>query len=221
MHQRWHEISFLHWRCQPALLQDRLPPQLRLDQFDGSAWLSLTPFLLQGMRPPLVPRFLGLDFPETNLRTYVLGPDGPGIWFFSLDAGRLSAVVGARAVYGLPYYRAEMEVKITDRDLLYVSNRSGRANVAIRIERGAAISAPSQRDLFLTARFRLYSLRKRTLLTAEVSHPPWQLNALRILQFEEGLRQAAGLLFEGDPDLCHHSVGVDAKIGPPIPSHQK
>lgn len=36
-------------------------------------------------------------FPETNLRTYVLGPDGrPGIWFWSLDATSPSAVAAAR-----------------------------------------------------------------------------------------------------------------------------
>src|ERR1043165_865825 len=83
MLQRWHEISFFHWSCDPMLLRKRLPAGLELDTFDGKGWISLTPFLLKGLRPPLVPRSLGLDFPEMNLRTYVVGKKGPGIWFFS------------------------------------------------------------------------------------------------------------------------------------------
>src|SRR5262249_5292507 len=106
MLQRWHEICFFHWSCDPQLLQPRLPPGLRLDTFDSKAWIGLTPFLLTGLRPPLFPQALGLAFPEMNLRTYVIGADGPGIWFFSLDAARFVAVLGARAMYGLPYYWA-------------------------------------------------------------------------------------------------------------------
>ena len=112
MLQRWHEISFFHWSCDPALLQPRLPPGLRIDTHEGKAWISLTPFLLTGLRPPLFPHALGLTFPEMNLRTYAVGPDGPGIWFFSLDAARIIAVLGARVSYGLPYYWSDMRVDI-------------------------------------------------------------------------------------------------------------
>src|SRR4051812_24990704 len=101
MLQGWHNISFFHWSCDPKLIQSRLPAELEVDTFDGKAWISVTPFLLTGLRPPLVPRYLGQTFPETNFRTYVQGPKGPGIWFFSLDAARLNAVVGARTTYGL------------------------------------------------------------------------------------------------------------------------
>ena len=96
MLQRWHEISFFHWSCDPAVVQPRLPSGLQPDTFDGKGWVSLTPFLLTGLRPPLIPHALGLVFPEMNLRTYVMGPNGPGIWFFSLDAARIVAVLGAR-----------------------------------------------------------------------------------------------------------------------------
>src|SRR5262245_20563323 len=72
MLQRWHEISFFHWSCEPSLLQSRLPLPLTIDTFDGKAWIGLTPFLLTGLRPPLFPHRLGLVFPEMNLRTYVL-----------------------------------------------------------------------------------------------------------------------------------------------------
>src|SRR2546430_4663808 len=125
MLQRWHEISFFHWSCDAALLRPRLPNRLQVDTYEGKAWISLTPFLLTGLRPPLFPRALGFVFPETNLRTYVIGPNGPGIWFFSLDAARLSAVVGARATFGLPYFWADMHVDISSAENFYFSNRGG------------------------------------------------------------------------------------------------
>src|ERR1044072_1701490 len=103
MYQAWRNLTFLHWRYPPAVMQAHLPKGLQVDTFDGSAWLRLAPVLL------------GLTystFPETNVLTYVRGPDGKsGVWFFSLDAASLSAVIGARIAYGLPYMWSRMSVK--------------------------------------------------------------------------------------------------------------
>src|SRR4051794_8797404 len=144
MLQRWHEISFFHWSCDPQLLQPRLPDGLQPDTFDGKAWISLTPFLLTGLRPPLVPHSLGLVFPEMNLRTYVIGPAGPAIWFFSLDAAKLSAVAGARATFGLPYFWSDMRVNIGDLENFYFSNRGGRVKARIRVAKEEEIGEQSE-----------------------------------------------------------------------------
>jgi uncharacterized protein YqjF (DUF2071 family) len=215
MLQRWHEISFFHWSCDPGLLQPRLPEGLQVDTFDHKAWISLTPFLLTGLRPPLAPQALGMDFPEMNLRTYVVGPKGPAIWFFSLDAGKLTPVLGARSTFGLPYFWSDMQVDIGPTENLYFSNRGGRARALIRIEKGQSIVDQSHLDVFLTARLRLYSTIAGRLVTAEVEHPPWELNRLRVIQFEENVRRAMGVEFASNDFLAHHSHGVDTKIGAP------
>jgi uncharacterized protein YqjF (DUF2071 family) len=215
MLQRWHEISLFHWSCDPSLLQPRLPAGLAIDTFEGKAWVTLTPFLLKGLRPPLFPPALSLDFPEMNLRTYVVGASGPGIWFFSLDAARLSAVVGARATFGLPYFWSEMFVEIGPTENLYLSNRSRRATAIIRVAKEAQILKQSELDVFLTARYRFYSGYCGQLITARVEHPSWELNRVRILQLEETVRRTMKVEFPGDDFLAHHSVGVDARIGVP------
>ena len=51
------------------------------------------------------------DFCETNVRTYVRDASGrPGIWFLSLDAARLGAVITARTTYRLPYFWSAMRI---------------------------------------------------------------------------------------------------------------
>ena len=96
MFQNWCSLSFLHWRCDARALQARLPTGLELDTFQQSGWIGLTPFRLTGLRPPGLPPLPWLStFPETNLRTYVRGPAGPGIWFYSLEAASALAVLGA------------------------------------------------------------------------------------------------------------------------------
>ena len=70
MFQTWDSLTFLHWRYQPDVIRRVVPPQLELDTFDGAAWVGLTPFLLTGLRPPLLPRIPWVStFPEMNVRT--------------------------------------------------------------------------------------------------------------------------------------------------------
>src|SRR6266545_3145162 len=112
MLQHWRRLTFLHWPYPPPAVQALLPPGLEVETFDGAAWVGLVPFLMDGVRPPGVPPLPWASrFPETNVRTYALGPDGRGaIWFLSLDAARLGAVLTARASYALPYFWSRMSV---------------------------------------------------------------------------------------------------------------
>ena len=215
MLQRWHEISFLHWSCDGSDVAPHLPPGIIPDLYEGKAWISLTPFLLRGLRSPLLPKWLGMDFPEMNLRTYVIGREGPGIWFFSLDAGKLSPVLGARAAYGLPYYLAKMTIQVGKRANIYTVRRNRTVRARIEVLKGPPIATPSALDVFLTARFRLYSTWARRLITAKVEHPPWQLQHAEISDLEENVRAASRVAFPSGDFLVHHSIGVDTKIGLP------
>src|SRR5215204_7511450 len=114
-------------------LRALVPHPLELDEYDGSAWLGLTPFEVTGLRPrgapppPIVSRFL-----ELNVRTYVRWRDRPGIFFFSLDCTSAAAVAAARRGYQLPYFRARASTE----------RRGGRVRfnlqrVAARDARGA------------------------------------------------------------------------------------
>ena len=138
--QEWRDLLFLHWRVPAQELRPRVPPQLSIDEREGSAWVSMTPFTLRNGRlrglPPLP------DFHELNFRTYVTHPrGGPGIWFFSLDAASLVAVAAARLSVRLPYFLARMERG----EGWYRSRRAGgRGNFEVRYAKGRELGrAPS------------------------------------------------------------------------------
>lgn len=183
MGQTWDDLLFAHWPLPVASLRPLVPRELPLDEFDGCAWLGITPFRLTGLRvrgvPPL-PRLS--DFPELNVRTYVTLGGKPGIFFFSLDAARRYAVVAARRLYHLPYFHARMRARTTARGVDYESTRADRRGHDARLTGTYAgdgtprPAAPSSLEYFLAERYCLYTLDpSRRVLRAEIHHPPWPL----------------------------------------------
>jgi uncharacterized protein YqjF (DUF2071 family) len=214
MFQTWRSITFIHWRYDAALLRRFIPNALEIDLCDGCAWISLTPFRVENLRPRFAPPLPWLScFPETNLRTYVRGPDGHrGIWFFSLDADRLLGVIGAKLSYALPYKWAQMDVSRDGNTLTYHSKRTD-AFSDIVIETGENL-APEELDKFLTARFRLYTVILGRLSYAQAEHAPWQLCRATARRLDQSITAAASLSPRGAP-ILHYSYGVDVRISRP------
>src|SRR5437879_12933200 len=105
--QEWSDLLFIHWRVAASDLRRHVHDRLSIDERDGSAWISMTPFTLRRGRLRGLPALP--DFHELNFRTYVTLSGQPGIWFFSLDAANLLAVAAARLTVRLPYFPARMD----------------------------------------------------------------------------------------------------------------
>jgi uncharacterized protein YqjF (DUF2071 family) len=218
----WHTLTFLHWRYDPAVIQSLLPPGLKVETFDGSAWVGLVPFEMRVTAPrgQAVPWVS--NFPETNVRTYATAEDGSsGVWFLSLDAARLGAVVVARTTYRLPYFWSKMHVSSVGPIVTYRSRRwwpgPFGASSAVAIEVGEPFAPDELGDLdhWLTARWRLYSARREGLRFARADHPPWPLHRARVVHLDDHLIEAAGLPAPDGEPLVHWSPGVDVRIGFP------
>jgi len=213
MSQTWRRLTFLHWPYDPGLVRPLLPPGLVLDTFDGAAWIGLVPFEIHNLRG--IPHF-----PETNVRTYVIGPDGSrAVWFFSLDAARLAAVLGARVAYRLPYFWAEMGVASQEETVHYWSRRRRPHSTSvisdIVVKPGERFEAKElgDRDRFLTARYRLYTLLYGRLGWAQIEHEAWPLASATVVTLEQNLIETAGLPTpEGQP-LAHYAEEIDVTIG--------
>jgi uncharacterized protein YqjF (DUF2071 family) len=208
MVHRWDTLTFLHWRFEPEVVQRLLPGGLTAETIDGAAWVGLVPFLmrvrlLHATSLPWASRFC-----ETNVRTYVRDRTGrSGIWFFSLDAARLGAVVVARMTYRLPYYWSTMRLQQDGSRVRYQCRRRWPGNEHPSSHAVVDVGAPyepeelSELDHFLTARFVLFSATRRRQRFAMAQH--------------DELVEAAGLPHPAVEPVVHYSPGVEVRIGRP------
>jgi uncharacterized protein YqjF (DUF2071 family) len=219
-HQNWRRLFFAHWRLDALALRPLVPRSLEIDDYHGSAYVSLVPFVVEAARPVGAPPSLAIQFLETNVRTYVrLNGAEPGVYFFSLDAASLLAVAGARASLGLPYFWASGRERLRHDEVDYTLRRrlSGAGcRVRYRVGDPRGPAPPGTLDHFLVERYVLHVRRGPSLWTVRVRHQPYPLYATDLLELEQTLVSAAGLVQHlGQPDLIHFAAGVDVDIFPP------
>jgi uncharacterized protein YqjF (DUF2071 family) len=223
MRQRWDSLSFLHWPYDVDVVQRFLPAGLTVEAWDGRAWIGLVPFEMH-VGGPAGPHMV--RFPETNVRTYVVGPDGrPGIWFFSLDAGSVAAVTAARASWQLPYFWSRMSIRRDGDEVVYTASRRApgpaKAGHEITVVAGDALSDVGEFEHYLTARFTLWNAVAGKLMRTQADHPPWQLRAATAVECREDLLATAGLPAPEGAPIAHYSDGVDVRIGAPRPARRR
>ena len=226
MHQRWEDVSFLHWRVDAADVAPLLPAGTTPDTYDGSSWVGLIPFRMVGAalgRGPSVP-WLG-TFAETNVRLYAVDGEGRrGVVFRSLEAQRLAVVLGARVSFGLPYCWASMRVRHVGPDIAYTTRRrwpgprGTRSFVVVRpgedVVRGDPLAD------FLTARWGLHTRVAGRSLWVQNEHVAWPLRTATLQHLDDELVAAAGLpgVTDREPDSVLWSAGVETVFGLPIRS---
>ncbi len=221
MHQRWDDLLFLHWACDPAQIQKRLPAGLHVDTFDGQAWIAIVPFFMRGIRPRYCPTVPGLsDFLEMNLRTYVHDDAGrPGVWFDSLDCNQSLAVWTARALFHLPYQNARMTVtRRADGLIHYRSQRRGQAHVSefkYRLKTTTHLAAPGTLEFFLAERYLLFANTPRGLRSGRVHHAPYPLAEVELEAWDADLFRLNDYPVPNrPPDHIIGSPGVTVKVYP-------
>lgn len=234
MRQRWQRLTFLHWPFEPQAVQRLLPAGLHAETYGGAAWVGLVPFFMRvatpgGRTAPWVSGFC-----ETNVRTYARDDAGrPGIWFLSLDAARLGAVVTARGTYRLPYFWSSMRLghrggepaagprPAAGTEVVYLCRRRWpgphpvTSRIRVRVGEPFGPGEATEHDHFLTARWRLFSLVAGRLFCARACHPPWPLYHARAEIVDDQLLTAAGLPRPDSDPLVHYSPGVSVAIGRP------
>lgn len=222
MLQGWYDLASLHWRYEPDEVQRLLPDGYRVDVFDDAAWVGLIPFHMRRIRIPRLPALGPLStFPETNIRTYIVDPEGRrGVWFCSLDITRLLPTLVARVSYRLPYCWATMRIGTEGDVWSYTSRRRwprGTATSSVQVRVGAEVGAADITELehFLTARWALGTRFGRQLMWAKVEHPPWPIHRAEVLDWDETLMRAAGLTPPTEAPVALWSPGVEVRIERP------
>jgi uncharacterized protein YqjF (DUF2071 family) len=220
---RWLTQTFVHWPFPPGVVQALVPEELVVDEYEGAAWVGLTPFLMADVRPPGLPAAVpGLPtFAETNLRTCVRHRDGrDGFWFLSIEVA-FPLMLAARAV-GAPYTPGTLEVSANEDTVSYTGSRwIGEASYRLVVRTGEPIE-PTERDLWLTSRWRAYTRRLGMLWVTPVEHEPWPLADAAVEVLEETLTTAAGLPAPLGEPVVHFSEGVrHVRLGPSRPLQRR
>ena len=228
MRQTWERLLFVHWEADADAIQAMLPPGLKVDTFEGRAYVGLVPFLMRNVRPVWSPPIPGLShFPEVNVRTYVHQEGAnPGVWFFSLDAENAIAVKIARTLFKLPYFRADFTVERDGERVDYRCRRRGgnRPGCDIRYAPTgqAATATPGALEFFLAERYLLYSHDGNRLFRGQVHHMPYPLQQAEVEIQENSLIQAAGVPLRksgaGSAPLIHYARGVEVEVFPLRPA---
>lgn len=194
----WIDMVFLHFEVDAARLGEVVP--FPLDLHGDQAFVSLVAFTMRRFRPAFGGRPAAwLTAPIAtqrflNLRTYVRGPHGPGIFFMREWLDHPLAVRLGPPTFGLPYRKGRLTYQHHD---LSVSGHIAAETVG-RFEgrpAGTAATAPAgSREAFLLERYTAYTAAGFRPLAFRVWHEPWRFRPLELTSssmetFLQALRQ--------------------------------
>ncbi len=221
--QAWRQAVFLHWRVDSALVAPLLPAGVRPDEFDGSTWVGLIPFVLERTAFPPLPVIPWLGtFIEINVRLYSVDDRGRrGVVFRTLEAQHLLPVIAANAGIGLPYRWARMRSGRRDDRIAYSSTRIIGAQhpstrVRARITDRSADGDPLA--TFLTARWGMHVGRRHGVDYWRNEHEPWRLFHAEVESLDDELVASSGLpgVATRPPDSVLFSPGVQTRFALPV-----
>lgn len=179
MMQKWVDLLFLHWPVPKNVMEDLIPPELELDTYDKDAWITIIPFKVSRMRlrnMPQIPYFR--SYLELNVRTYVKRNGMKGVYFFSLDASKVHAVLGARMAT-LPYFYANMDMRKNGDTFRFNSRRIGEESAVFNASyRPVGEPFTPQKDSlndWLLERYYLWTYKFGSLFRVGIHHGRWEM----------------------------------------------
>jgi uncharacterized protein YqjF (DUF2071 family) len=239
MTQQWCDLLFAHWPVPIETMRALVPPQLKLDTWDGMAWIGVVPFRMQGVRPRWLPAVPWLSaFAELNVRTYVKvcdrGLEKPGVYFFSLEAANPVAVALARGLFLLPYFNAKMGLLDDGKRIHYASRRTHRHAPAAEFVGSYAPNgpiyhaAPGSFDAWLTERYALYTTgllpvsgltsgeaqAGNPIYIGEIHHVRWPLQLATASIERNNMTAVSGIALPDQPPVLHFARQIEMVVWP-------
>jgi uncharacterized protein len=221
--QSWCDLLFAHWPVAADRLRPFVPSALTLQEFEGTAWLGVVPFRMEGvMRRPLPDLPWVSAFPELNVRTYVEHRGRAGVWFLSLDATNPLVVWAARRFFHLPYFRARMRLSPGGHQVHYQSRRNSDARVGFEAEFGPVsdpyLAEAGTLDHFLTERYCLFAQSPDGRLTrTDVHHAPWPLQRAQATIHANSMTAPYDLAMSPAPAHLLFARRLDVVVWSPTP----
>jgi uncharacterized protein len=211
-YQEWRKAIFLHYEADPSQLEKLIPSFVKLDLFEGKAYVSLVAFTVCHARAAMLPSFAPIsDFHEVNLRTYVTDGKHPGIFFLSMEASKFSSAFLSRAVTGLPYEYSSISRK-EEAPYEYHSRHEKKGfHFDAVYTPSSVITNPLSIDKWLVERYCVYMQLKRLGYRYDVHHLPWQLQNIELSQLS-CLYRAGANEYRENMIGSHYSEGVQVLL---------
>jgi hypothetical protein len=182
---QWNNLFLATYAVPPALLENRLPPGLVLDQREGNAFVSLVAFEFLDTRVFGIPWPGYRNFGELNLRFYVRQGEQRGVVFIREFVPQRLIAWMARLLYNEPYVAAPISVVRQDGpEVITMEYRLQYAGREHRIT--ATGSKPpfqpaedSTEHFFKEHHWGYGTTRSGQAIRYEVGHPLWAVYPVR------------------------------------------
>lgn len=218
MFQSWRDLLFMHWPVSAAALRPLVPEPLAIDTHDGTAWVGITPFRIEGLRARLLPPVPGLSsFPELNVRTYVSYGGRRGVWFFSLETPNQVAVLAARVGYHLPYRVADLRVEQGSDGWFHCVSQRDDARLEVRYRAAGDVrqAEPGSLEFFLCERYALYVVDgDGDVRRGDIHHGLWPLQPAEAELGVNTMAAVHGITLPPHGPKLHFSARQDTLIWP-------
>lgn len=220
--QTWCDLLFAHWPVPSSVLRPLVPEPLNIQEFDGTSWIGIVPFRMEGvmLRPfPDIPWISA--FAELNVRLYVEYNGKPGIWFLSLDATNPLAVWAARRYFYLPYYNADIKLENQSEQFHYALHRKEKSmpvdfDAVYEPDSEIYHVEPGSLEHWLTERYCLYAQSSNgDLYRCEVHHLPWPLQKAKAKIHTNELADPFDIPLPDTTPLLHFASRLNVIVWPP------
>lgn len=220
--QTWCDLLFAHWPVPIDVLRPLVPEPLNIQEYDGTSWIGITPFRMEGVMLRPFPDLPGISsFYELNVRLYVEYNGKPGIWFLSLDATNPMAVWAARLFFYLPYYNAQINLEKKSAQFHYSLHRKEESmpvdfEAVYEPDSETYHAEPESLEYFLTERYCLYAESPDgDIYRCEIHHLPWPLQKAKAEFHTNELTRPFDIPLPETPPLLHFSSRQDVIIWNP------
>ena len=203
---RWEYLAMFNYEVDPAVLLPHLPPFTEIDFYNGKAIVSVVGFLFNNTKV-LGVRWPGfVNFEEVNLRYYIKYFDGNqwkrGVGFISEIVPKGLVARMANLFYNEHYSTAQMNHSINfEKDELTATYNWKQKNQQWNSMQVKAIPVlqdilPGSEEEFIFEHYFGYNkLNHTTTIEYSLSHPRWQVYAVKDYKLTCNVEQLYGAAF--------------------------
>lgn len=204
-YQEWNNAIFIHYQVELAELKEFVPKELEIDLYKGKPWVSVVAFTMEKIRPKKLPSFPPIsNFNEINIRTYVKSDNKTGVYFLSIEGGKLASCKIAKGISQLPYRYSNI-----NRTKNQYNSKNSEFNDKLDLEFtiGKEINTKTELDKWLTERYALFQDSKKSINTFEIHHLEWPINEINLKKAVLNYPRFNKLI-KNEPDKIQYSKGV-------------